>query len=302
MKLMIAEIKHPQILPNITTSSMAPTVTIPIELQERIIDFLHGDISTLKTCSFVCRPWRPTTRIHLFHRFNAWNDASAEQDDPSLHHCGRYVEEVLHLAEYIREIDIQDGAGVLFEDQSSESHSLCAILDATRSLQRVSVSTAIFRGGFPSMAAWRKVSPKLRASLSASFHRSSSLTHIFLDGFSLAVSDFELFRGIHRLEYVGIERMGVEYDDDYENPPIPISDGELSQPGGLRTLTLYFNFSDPGNGLLVTGILTALHAGNITNLRLGGIVNMSVFEALAPAWLSSVTHLGLELTNLNPSS
>ncbi|KAJ7306862.1 hypothetical protein DFH08DRAFT_515900 [Mycena albidolilacea] len=276
--------------------------TIPIELQEQILDCLLGDISSLKSCSRVCRAWGPATRIHLYRKFTAVYDASTEQDDPAFYHCGMYVEEVLHLAPYIREIDIQDGPGVFLEDGvASELHALCNILDHTGSLRRISVST--FRGVFMTMRSWKENSVKFRASLSAALRRScSSLTHLFVYGYSLALSDVEMFRGMQRLEYVGLERIGVESDEN-ETPLVQISHDESHQ-GRIQTLTLYFNYSDPANGHLITSLINALHAVNIlaiTNLRLGGVVNASVLEALPPQWLSSVTRLGLELTNLNPT-
>ncbi|KAJ6572308.1 hypothetical protein B0H19DRAFT_1065267 [Mycena capillaripes] len=269
--------------------------TIPIELHERILDCLHGDIPTLKTCSFVCRAWKPSTRIHLFRRFNASYDASTDQEGSAFIYCRKYVEQALHLAEYIREIEIH----VLLDDDMSETRALCVILDRAQSLQRVSIST--FQGGFTTMRAWRTVSAQLRGSLSAALHRSSlSLSHILLDGFSWAVSDLELFRGMRRVEYVGIERMGFEDAED-DIPSTPIS-GDCC--GTLHTVTLYFNFPDPGNGLLVASLVATLHAvkvSHITNLRLGGVLNVAVLAALPHDWLSNVTHLGLELTNLNPT-
>ncbi|KAJ7670636.1 hypothetical protein DFH06DRAFT_981023 [Mycena polygramma] len=56
--------------------------TLPIELHEEIIGYLHGDVPTLKSCSLVCQAWRLSTRTRLFYRFNAWHDAFA--DDGSL--------------------------------------------------------------------------------------------------------------------------------------------------------------------------------------------------------------------------
>ncbi|KAJ6527266.1 CNH domain-containing protein [Mycena vulgaris] len=40
--------------------------TLPTELFERIIDFLHADKTALLTCSIVCRSWFPTSRYHLY--------------------------------------------------------------------------------------------------------------------------------------------------------------------------------------------------------------------------------------------
>lgn len=40
---------------------------IPPEIIDAIIDCLRGDKDTLLACSFVCRVFRPRTRVHLFH-------------------------------------------------------------------------------------------------------------------------------------------------------------------------------------------------------------------------------------------
>ncbi|KAH9923244.1 uncharacterized protein B0H18DRAFT_955939 [Fomitopsis serialis] len=43
---------------------MAPS-ELPLEVQERALDHLHGDLKSLKSCSFICRAWTHTTRLHL---------------------------------------------------------------------------------------------------------------------------------------------------------------------------------------------------------------------------------------------
>lgn len=40
--------------------------TLPNEIQDRILDFLHDCKPTLLTCALVCRTWVPTSRYHLF--------------------------------------------------------------------------------------------------------------------------------------------------------------------------------------------------------------------------------------------
>ncbi|KAJ6470192.1 hypothetical protein C8R47DRAFT_1200471 [Mycena vitilis] len=275
---------------------------LPLELHEEIIDYLHGDVPTLKSCSLVCQAWRPSTRTRLFYRFNAWHDAFA--DDASLPgHCGKYFREVPHLAKYIREIDIQDGPGgllTLVEEGLVEARALCAILDRVHTLRRLAISTS--PGNWVTMRPWKLVSPQFRLSLSAVLRRSSStLTHILLDGFCMSVSDIEPFSGLRCLEYVGLERMGIQSDETGSLPVTVISD---DQPGSLRTLSLHLNFPSLGIRPFITALLTNLHAVNvshITNLRLGGVVNTPVLLALSPKWLLNVTHLGLELTNLNPT-
>ncbi|KAI0788540.1 hypothetical protein C8Q75DRAFT_734247 [Abortiporus biennis] len=42
--------------------------TIPSELNDYIIDFLHDDPKSLSSCSTTCRAWLPASRYHLFYR------------------------------------------------------------------------------------------------------------------------------------------------------------------------------------------------------------------------------------------
>lgn len=44
--------------------------TIPSELVQIILDFLHSDRPSLYSSSLVCHDWVPTTRYHLFHRLS----------------------------------------------------------------------------------------------------------------------------------------------------------------------------------------------------------------------------------------
>jgi hypothetical protein len=47
------------------TTSMT-MATLPPELTDRIIDFLHFDYEALKACSLVCKNWIPSSRYNLF--------------------------------------------------------------------------------------------------------------------------------------------------------------------------------------------------------------------------------------------
>lgn len=40
--------------------------TLPQELTDYIVDFLHDDEATLYSCALVCRAWLPTAQLHLF--------------------------------------------------------------------------------------------------------------------------------------------------------------------------------------------------------------------------------------------
>ncbi|KAJ6612141.1 hypothetical protein B0H10DRAFT_326738 [Mycena sp. CBHHK59/15] len=42
--------------------------TIPLELVDLILDFLHSDDDTLSACTLVCKSWLPSARFHLLSR------------------------------------------------------------------------------------------------------------------------------------------------------------------------------------------------------------------------------------------
>ncbi|OCH88952.1 hypothetical protein OBBRIDRAFT_733502 [Obba rivulosa] len=39
---------------------------LPPELTDKILDYLHDDIASLKACSLACRVWLPSCRYHKF--------------------------------------------------------------------------------------------------------------------------------------------------------------------------------------------------------------------------------------------
>ena len=45
-------------------------VSVPNELTDYILDFLHSDRRALKACSLTCRSWYPTARYHLYHQIH----------------------------------------------------------------------------------------------------------------------------------------------------------------------------------------------------------------------------------------
>lgn len=46
------------------------SLNVPIEIIEHIIDMLHDDFCSLKTCSLVCRGWLTRARYNIFVEFN----------------------------------------------------------------------------------------------------------------------------------------------------------------------------------------------------------------------------------------
>ncbi len=52
-----------------TTTSLLPRIvadTLPVEVEERIIDKLHYHIDALQKCTLTCHRWLPRARYHLF--------------------------------------------------------------------------------------------------------------------------------------------------------------------------------------------------------------------------------------------
>ncbi|KAK7030410.1 hypothetical protein VNI00_014154 [Paramarasmius palmivorus] len=52
---------------NVQPLSYTPMPHIPIELIQRVVDFLHGDMPSLMALSLVARAWLPRSRQHIFH-------------------------------------------------------------------------------------------------------------------------------------------------------------------------------------------------------------------------------------------
>ncbi|ESK88748.1 hypothetical protein Moror_1265 [Moniliophthora roreri MCA 2997] len=49
-------------------TSSTSSSTLPQELVDQIIDHLHNDVQSLRSCSTVCRAWLPSSRLHLFSK------------------------------------------------------------------------------------------------------------------------------------------------------------------------------------------------------------------------------------------
>ncbi|PBK59388.1 hypothetical protein ARMSODRAFT_1027444 [Armillaria solidipes] len=74
----------------------AITDFIPPEIIDAVIDCLRDDKDALLACSFVCRIFRPRTRVHLFHtlelKFNG--TLNIDPDDPSFKRVIEYIKEI----------------------------------------------------------------------------------------------------------------------------------------------------------------------------------------------------------------
>ncbi|KAK0443368.1 uncharacterized protein EV420DRAFT_1027954 [Desarmillaria tabescens] len=105
---------------------------IPPEIVDAIIDCLQNDKASLLACSFVCRLFRPRTRVNLFHTLELKLDGTRDidPDDPSFK----------DIIEYIREIKLQ-GVGVPLQLPSISSNSLTTLPN----LSSLSLSFVVFQ-------------------------------------------------------------------------------------------------------------------------------------------------------------
>ncbi|KAG6919633.1 hypothetical protein DXG01_003497 [Tephrocybe rancida] len=89
---------------------------LPQELISDIVDHLHDDPATLRSCAVVCREWLSHSRFHIFHRivlqppqptrsFFTWTRKSAA------HLLLRAIQRSPEIASYIRDVDIVEGIG-----------------------------------------------------------------------------------------------------------------------------------------------------------------------------------------------
>lgn len=134
-------------------------MTIPPEIVDRIIDYIHEDTKTLIACSLVARDWVPSTRLHLFAKLSLL----------SAHEVARFAEldsfapNIIH---YCQELSI--GTNNKFDNPSTWPGFLPFIgtppLTISERVDRfVSLHTLHFRG-FPSGVKSSLISPLVEIS------------------------------------------------------------------------------------------------------------------------------------------
>ena len=116
-------------------------MSVPPELVDRVIDYLHDDAKTLIACSLTAREWVPSTRLHLFKRL----------DLLSTHQVAKFTELdgfAPDLLYYCRELSV--GANDRLEDPCPwNTNETPPIVISDRIERLTSLRTLHFRG-FPS--------------------------------------------------------------------------------------------------------------------------------------------------------
>lgn len=88
--------------------------TIPPEIHDYVIDFLHDNPEALKTCSLVSRAWIPTSQYHIFRHILLHRPRPGQASG-----CCRLSEvldQAFHLASYVTKVSV-------FETNPREGHS-----------------------------------------------------------------------------------------------------------------------------------------------------------------------------------
>ena len=67
---------------DMTPTFSMPSVVLPLELHDYIIDFLHDETDELKRTALVCRYWLSSSRFHLFSSVMDYSELSFTENIP----------------------------------------------------------------------------------------------------------------------------------------------------------------------------------------------------------------------------
>lgn len=89
---------------------MSPEVTVPLEMVDYTIDFLHNDNVSLKSCSLVSRSCRSSAQYHLFRRL-----VLHRQDSRSFEAFAAFSSTPSNLLFHVQELILHGGHGNNFD-------------------------------------------------------------------------------------------------------------------------------------------------------------------------------------------
>lgn len=85
---------------------MSAVERCPVEVLDHIIDYLHDDISSLASCSLVCRNWTPSTHCHLFRSIRIAGGGPTKLDAFS-----HFLASTPYVGYHVQELHIRAGDG-----------------------------------------------------------------------------------------------------------------------------------------------------------------------------------------------
>lgn len=124
---------------------------IPVEITDRIIDFLHGDRISLVLCSLVCKSFLDAAHHHLFHTFRFRAKKASQGFRPFL----SFIESKPSFLRYVRVLVLQgrrdnsESSPIYGTDQTKQrcrlcSHALARILQTFPSLENIKLTDIRF--------------------------------------------------------------------------------------------------------------------------------------------------------------
>jgi len=233
--------------PLIITTPFAQLVrsSVPPELVDSIIDYLHDDSVALKNCSLVCHSWIPSSRYHLFRQVSLdfirftdrvqilQYDHYAHRKCLILHQC---LENSPYVASYIRRLIIRPGA--LFNSGGLEktTRAVSAVLRKLTNLKRLDLV----------LASWKSLAPHFQDSI-CTILRLPSVTRLHLlrchfDTFQDLSSLISHSPGLKELRlqfitFLRISRIGAEQDSTR-----PVRVHTLRFDGHIQTLSQWVSW------------------------------------------------------------
>lgn len=81
---------------------MSPSIPVPPELTDMVVDHLHDDTQTLSSCSLVSRSWHCSARYHMFHTLNIRSPSLVEGFDKFL----RFLDSSPNVWMFVKELHL----------------------------------------------------------------------------------------------------------------------------------------------------------------------------------------------------
>ncbi|KAF8953992.1 hypothetical protein BDZ97DRAFT_1929115 [Flammula alnicola] len=160
-----------------------PPARLPQELVDHIIDHLHDDPLTLKSCASVCHAWLPTSRLHLFAKICL--KATSPHNGPAVpqERCKRLHALLVRSPEIIpniRELEICEGSPLHHHYPDVQSSTTWVTTERTlTALFKMLTHVKRFDFSATSTLYWTLLPPTFQTALCTLLSR-PSLTYVLL--------------------------------------------------------------------------------------------------------------------------
>ncbi|SJL14129.1 uncharacterized protein ARMOST_17584 [Armillaria ostoyae] len=252
-------------------------LSMPQELIDFTLDFLHDDIPTLRACSLVSRAFLPCSRYHIYSNVFIVHvrdlDIFREQYAGQVYQCqnlAALLEHSPHLAPLVRRFGIH---GKSWMTNVLKDTSLFPTIQSLRNLSHLEFISSTTRGRFPVetyslfLAALR--SPSLKTLILKGINFQNDGRFVFEDAFTAAAAN----PALKHLSLVDSYRGGVETSEPY--PPI------RPPPSGLPALeSLSISGTQNISRLFFTQYLYSISGIRRLSLQMDPVTPCSLIQSL----------------------